>query len=369
MRVGKKLVALRKGIGLAQEVHRDYGVSVWRQAYEMSALRRNQVGVDDYYFYNLFDPATHPTMREKRTYTGWRAFNDEFRHFSDPKLQAVAYHKHLLYRLLGAWGLPVPEIYALYEPRADGFERHRALTTREDLAAFLRTTDRLPCFGKPSNASAGYGGRAIMAREEDGRLRLIDETRVTPEELAADLDVVAQQTGTYLITEFLRNNDQIRAMCGDTTASVRVVMLVRDGVPEFFRAGMMLPAAGAHVSNCQHFATGALFCRVDLDTGEILSAMGHGGPHPEYHTTHPTTGAEIVGHRIECWQELRDVVRDGARAMSPFRMQHWDFALTRRGPVVLEMNFIGDVAGCQLYGPPGLYTEQYLTFRDTNTVW
>jgi hypothetical protein len=41
--------------------------------------------------------------------------------------------------------------------------------------------------------------------------------------------------------------------------------------------------------------------------------------------------------------------------------------LTPRGPVIMEMNFIGDIVACQIHGPPGIYTKQYLSFRDTHT--
>jgi hypothetical protein len=83
--------------------------------------------------------------------------------------------------------------------------------------------------------------------------------------------------------------------------------------------------------------------------------------------THPASGQQLLGRKIEGWPQLRELALDAARAWSPFRMQHWDIALTRRGPVLMEMNFIGGIAACQLHGPPGLYTDQYLTFRETQS--
>ena len=224
----------------------------------------------------------------------------------------------------------------------------------------------LPFYGKPSNAAEGYGGRAVVGRDEDGGLKLITGETADAGTLADDIAAIARETGTYLITEFLANSDELRGLCGDTTASFRIVVLVRDGEPEFFRTSVLLPPKNKHGSNLRG---GSVYCGITPDTGEIYSTLVSPGLHAGFPTHHPDTGARILGHRFTEWPALLDMVRIASRAMSPFRMQHWDIALTNRGPVILEMNYIGNVGGCQFHGPPGLYSEQYLSFRETHKVW
>jgi hypothetical protein len=103
-------------------------------------------------------------------------------------------------------------------------------------------------------------------------------------------------------------------------------------------------------------------CGVDNETGVINRAVWGFGLDAQDVECHPLSDVRLLGHRLACWPAVREMVLEAARALSPFRMQHWDVAMTRRGPVVMEMNFIGGVEGTQFHGPPGLYTEQYRSF-------
>ncbi|MCP4570878.1 MAG: hypothetical protein GY838_00875 [bacterium] len=354
---------LRDGLAKAKRAEREHGISIWQQFREIRALRANHVGVQDYYFYRLFDPVLHPDMVTKLTYGGWRAFSSEFRRYSEKRLQAMAYEKHVFYRLCEAFDVPSPKIHAVYAPTPDCFERHRALTDRNTLGEWLRTTDYLPVFGKPSSACSGFGGRAIMSRDGEGRFHMADDSVVTLDELLDDLEAIAAEiSSTYIFTDYLENHDEIKALAGDTTASYRIIVLVRNGEPELFRTSILIPSTADHVSNVRGGESGTLPCAVDNETGVITKAIWGMGLDAEEVETHPISGVKVLGYRFECWPEVRDMVLRAARAMSPFRMQHWDIAMTTRGPVVMEMNFIGGVEGTQFHGPPGLYTEQYLSF-------
>lgn len=353
---------MRTGYERARRVRRDHGIPVSRQAREILALRRNNLGIKDYYDYRLFDPRLHPTMDEKRTYAGWRAFDTEFRRYSERHLRAMAYEKQIFYRLCEAFGLPAPRIHAVYAPHTDGYERHRALTDRAGLGRWLRDTDLLPVFGKPSSANAGFGGRGIMSREPDGRFRMLDGTVVTLDELLDDLQEITAEVGTYLLTEFLTNDDEIRALAGDITASFRIVVLVRHGEPELFKSVILVPGQAGHVSNYCGGVTGTVPCGIDNATGEIHAALWKFGLDAVEVENHPVSGVRLRGYRFACWPSVREMVIEAARAMSPFRMQHWDVAMTTRGPVIMEMNFIGSVELCQIFGPPGLYSDQYTSF-------
>ena len=217
------------------------------------------------------------------------------------------------------------------------------------------------------NANEGYGAIAVIERETSGNLKLISGEIITPENLAVKINSVANKTGNYLIAEFLKNSDEIKELCGDSVASFRVVMLVRNGEPEFFRALCLLPLFGHTTSNVKGFTTGSIACPISKE-GYIKRAISSVGVNAIEIDIHPDTGIPLIEKKIIGWPALIEMVTQASRAMSPFRMQHWDIALTQRGPVIMEMNFIGSVAGCQIGGPPGLYSEQYLSFRQTHTL-
>ncbi len=362
------LQALREAWVNADWVRRHRGVSLARQMSEILRLRRYGVRLSTYYFYGLFDSDRFPDFATKATYRNWTC-KDEFRRFSDPRLHAVAYHKHIFYRLAQSFDVPVPAIRALYSPRPDGFERHRALTSPEQLADYLATTDEWPLFGKPSNASHGYGALGMLERRADGRILLSTGRESSIEDVVRQIHGYAEATGTYLLCECLEQREDIRRLTGDTVASIRAVVMLRAGRPELLSTTMLLPREKAHVSNVRGLTTGGLSCKIDFATGTITEAISSAGPDTVFETHHPDTGAEVVGHRLDGWSELTAAVLDAARTMSPFRLQHWDAALTTRGPVFLEMNFIGDLEALQLHGPPGLYSEEYTSFAANEKVW
>ncbi|HPF69136.1 MAG TPA: sugar-transfer associated ATP-grasp domain-containing protein [Candidatus Krumholzibacteria bacterium] len=352
----------------AKEVKGRCGVPLNRQFRDMIGLKlTTHLGPADYFRYALFDRERVPDRTAAATFGGWRLF-EEFLHYSKPEVRGLT-HKHPLYRLLASFGLPVPGIRRIYAPTPDCFERNRALATPEQLGHWLLTTDALPVFGKPSNASAGWGAQAITGRRGDGTLEFLDGTTSTVDETVARIDGFARRNGTYLLCELLEQREDMRALCGRCVASLRIVMLVRHGEPEVFRTVILLPTRGQQTSNCRHMATGTVLGRVDPGTGAISRVIRREGPFFEYSPRHPETGAQLDGHVIEGWDEVLGLMHRAALAMAPFRMQHWDVALTTRGPVLMEMNVHGDEGGLQLHGPPGALDEQYLSFAREHRVW
>jgi len=293
-------------------VQSNYHVSALRQLRDIALLKFNRnMGPGDYYLYAMFDKRRFPDDASKLTYGGWRLF-DDFRRFSNRQFQAIA-HKHTLYRLLESFGLPVPRILAIYAPKPDSFERHRALIDLEELEAFLRQDSNLPFFGKPSNASSGYGCLAVTNRDVDSVYRLLDGRRLTLAEVKRFIHSVAMSQGTYLLTELLHPRDDFRRMCGKTVASLRVVMLVRDGNPEIFRAAALIPRQGQQTSNALGLSTGTVMGSIDKDSGIVSEVLSSLGPDYSYSPVHPDTGVRIEGFRIEGWSDVVSVLREASQ--------------------------------------------------------
>lgn len=359
--------SLREAKQNAAFVRDKHGLSMAAQALDLFRLRSQGIGPSDYYKYSLFDRNVFPDQASRKTYRGWR-LQRELRRYVDPRLRSITYEKHLLYRLLPGFGLPCPEIHAVYAPANDSFERHRALKTRAELAAFMRETEHIPLFGKPSSSSHGYGARGVLARVGADRLLLADHSEVSIDDFVADVDHITSHQGTYLLVEMLEPRDDIRKLCGDTLSSIRMVILMRNGEPEIYHCGSLLPPAKAHVSNARGLTTGTLSSRIDPVKGCFQDVICSAGPDRRSQPVHPDTGERIEGFPIKDWPQLLELVFTAARAFSPFRMQHWDLSLTTRGPVLLEMNYVGDIEPLQMHGPPGACTEQYLSFAATHQI-
>ncbi len=364
-----KLQAVIDATGDARWVRRHRQVPLWRQARDLFALKVRGVGAGTYYTHGLFDRQRFPDLDTMLTYRDPTIASREFAHFTLPCLHGLGTRKHLLYRLLPAFGLPVPQIRAIYSPAPDGFERHRALTSPAQLAHYLETTSEMPLFGKPSCWKRGQGARILSERVGPGQLLVPGGRRVSVSSVVDEIHAVATRRGTYLLTELLRPDEASRALCGDTLATLRVVVLVRRGEPEILSAAILLPRQGQQVSNWDGAKRKPLCAAVDPETGRVSGVLSSLGPDRTYTPVHPDTGARVEGHTIAGWDDVQTSVFDAARAMSPFRMQHWDVALTSRGPVFLELELLASELPIQMHGPPGVYREQYLSFARTHKVW
>jgi len=72
-----------------------------------------------------------------------------------------------------------------------------------------------------------------------------------------------------------------------------------------------------------------------------------------------TQGNPVVGIIIPDWEELTERVRKAAAAFPGIRTQSWDVALSNCGPVLIEVNYGGDLNLGQLAYGKGVLDEVY----------
>jgi hypothetical protein len=98
---------------------------------------------------------------------------------------------------------------------------------------------------------------------------------------------------------------------------------------------------------------GNLWCGVDTDTGRIVDAFAlkKGVDRLERISRHPDTGRDVVGFRIPCWDEVRELVLRLAEVFRPQSLIHWDIGVTPSGPVVIEGNMGGSILPTALNRP------------------
>ncbi len=99
---------------------------------------------------------------------------------------------------------------------------------------------------------------------------------------------------------------------------------------------------------------GNLVGRIDLDSGEVDNVVQGVGWRNRSTDCHPDTGGRLRGFRLPDWQATRKLCLACADHFPDLRLQHWDVALTDRGPVILELNVAGGLRTPQIVAPgPG----------------
>jgi hypothetical protein len=82
---------------------------------------------------------------------------------------------------------------------------------------------------------------------------------------------------------------------------------------------------------------------IDASSGRITRVMRGTGLGQRANESHPDTGHPMVGTMLPDWQAVRERVREAAALFPGIRTQSWDVALSDRGPVLLEVNYGGDL--------------------------
>lgn len=330
--------------------------SVLWQLAEIARLRfgETKLGASEYYYYGLFDEAFD--IAEKNKFVGWRMERKIDRALNNKSWRIVANDKLLFYALMAAYKMPYPKILAIYH-RTRHFNGALSLRTTEDTDQFVQNRANYPFFAKPVHGT--YGRGVLLAKEwadETETISLADGQSVTLPRFHALVN--ERWTSGYVFQEVLRPHEAIRKMCGSRLTSVRVVVLLEDGQPAVLQTTWKIPTGKNMSDNFMHGQTGNLLGAVESDSGVVRRVVGGIGHSRKELIAHPDTGALLTGQRLPDWERLIRSCLAGAALFPSLRLQHWDVALSDRGPVILEINVEGSTDLHQLAAGRGFLTDR-----------
>ena len=132
----------------------------------------------------------------------------------------------------------------------------------------------------------------------------------------------------YLIEEVLVQADDIRDFNPGSVNTFRIITIIdKDGNPHIAQAILRM-GNGKEVDN---FCSGGLAAEIDVASGVIktIAVDQYGG---EY-ISHPITNKQIVGYRIEDWQEYCDFCLKLAKVCPQIRFVGWDIIKNNKGQI------------------------------------
>lgn len=373
-RLAERFKEYREWALLARE---QTGKSLHTQFLEILELRNNggQCGISDYYWYKLYDES-YQKGRGAPDFLGW-CLQEKFSLALNPRYAVLpAWDKFVFTQIAAPSGLPVAPIRACYHPASRVSEFLGIhLKSKEEVGAFLRDHSIYPLFGKPAYSQQGYGSAYLASYDP-----------------ASD-SLVQLKGGSIPVNEFLKRLDQSvdrryhKPECGflfqdgfklapeisaltnwSALCGVRVMCLNGpDGISPL-RTFWKIAVPPNQVDNFSMGKYGNLLADVDPATGEVSRMLGGFWPKTEIIPNHPLSGKAIAGFRLPGWSKVLEACRLGGIIFPLMKIQHWDFALTDKGPIILELNDIASTQAAQIHGH-GLLTEKAREFlkRYANT--
>jgi hypothetical protein len=161
----------------------------------------------------------------------------------------------------------------------------------------------------------------------------------------------------YLFQPRIVPHPDWQAVIGDRVSTVRLLVFVTPGGPEIYRALTKIPA-GSNVAD-NFWRAGNMLAAIDAESGRIQRVVTGTGTTHATCNSHPDTGAALIGFQIPCWQSMRELCLAAAAALSAVRLQAWDIAVSKDGPLIVEANIGGDFNLVQLAFGKGIFDSRF----------
>ncbi|TAN78524.1 MAG: hypothetical protein EPN14_06500 [Gallionella sp.] len=309
---------------------------------------KHHLGVEEYYGLEVFDDNIYPGGK-KFDCIGWKASAEIDRQLNHDYWRATANDKVLNYALLQQYGFPIPETFATYSPSKRHIGHELSLDSERELEDFLLDRLQFPVFIKPIHGSYGRGTYSLVSRDAASGCFTDVHGKKIP---LADImkTCLAKQFCGMLFQECLQPHEDVRALIGDTTSCVRVIVAITGGGPKIHMAFWKIARAHNITDNFCMGETGNLLAWMDKDSGIIERVVTGLWPDGAEVAQHPDTGRALPGKELPDWRQAMDMCLSVAGHFPGLKLQHWDVAFCRQGPVLMELNTEADLGVPQFLG-------------------
>lgn len=305
----------------------------------------------EFFYYRLYDPALADAALAR--FVGKAAQNRMHFACNDARWFATCHDKLLWSTILAGAKLTVPDTVAVFG-KTGRFGTSRPLGSEDELRRFIADPGNHPLFCKPVDGINSIGAIRIEGIAGDGLVINGGEERRID-------DIVRFMSSLspagYLLQRVLRPAPALAPITGTAIASIRFLALLTDKEPAIESAVIKLPTRNRVADN--FWRDGNMLAAIDLASGTITRAIVGTGSSLKIIEQEPATGAALIGFALPDFEAAQSLCLRAAVHFGGIRTQSWDVALTADGPVLLEMNFGGDLNLHQLAHNRGILSDAY----------
>jgi len=306
--------------------------------------------------FGLYKPEM--TDAQLSAYAGKRAQQAFNKVYNDNTWYAVTKHKMLFETVMKGGGLPIPQTIAIYDGKGRGAGA-QLLTDPKQLKAFISNAKNLPLFCKPTTGLLSIGSFRIDKVQKDV-LTINGNHEMKSADVCQYMCDLSPKG--YLLQKVLTPNKKLEKLNGNSIASVRFVVLNNQKDAAIHSCVLKLPAPKQVADN--FWRNGAILCSISMTTHKINRAVINSDNDYQLINKNPETGEKIVGFKLPDFDKAMETVLSAARFLPGIRVQSWDVAFTNSGPVLLEVNYGGDMNLSQLASGEGIMNDTFC-----QTLW
>jgi len=276
---------------------------------------------------------------EKWNHLGHRQYEEFLWQLNDPAYRKISQNKLAEKALLETLGLPTPRFRGLFSACAGRCSAGSALKSAKDLELLFLSllsphTTRNFCF-KELEGWAGSGFRPVEVKRINDQVGITDLSDRRAGSIPID-EFIEQfdPKGEYLIEDYIDQHPAYADIHPSSINGYRFWVLNegqgKTGVPF---ANLRFGRKGSLVDN----GADRIMAPINPETGQIDKGYELTLDRPE-HLRHPDTGVPIAGRKMPYFAEARQLAIDSLAVFPHMNFAGVDIAVSKAGPVVLELN-------------------------------
>ncbi|MEM9280142.1 MAG: sugar-transfer associated ATP-grasp domain-containing protein, partial [Pseudomonadota bacterium] len=342
-------------------VVKEYGKSLGGQLKDLVSLciGGNKLTIDEYYKMKLFDDATY-SQKDKKAFAGlmksrriWMAVSEQnpWHGFMDDKYACEV--------LLRGFGLTATKTLAIIGETYPG-GAHNQIVDKESLQGFFSEA-KFPMFGKPVDSNQSLGSARFLKFDANSNMLSISGDR----EISVDQlwDEIANKfSGKYLFQECVESHPVLKSLCGEGLPTIRIVTIDYGNGPEIYRTLIKLTGKDNVADN--FWRKGNMLAPIETESGKMKPALTGFGIDGEFVASHPDTGQAIEGVQIPHWENVKEMALSVSKFLDGARLIGFDIAVSKDGPVLVEVNTGPDFGMLQIAFQEGVLDEKMQAMLD-----
>lgn len=313
---------------------------------------RGKLSANEYFYYRLWEK--NYSAEDKKRFVGKVMQTSLHAACNSVASYMLAADKLVFHTLMRGAGLPVPELLAVAHPSRK-LPGTPSLSTVDQIVDFFRNPKNYPFFIKPIDGKYSLFVVSADAFDEGKGELVLSDGRRNAHELAQEL---LNHAIGYLIQRRLSCHPLLAERFGSPLWSIRLLVLATPSKGAVIHRAVAKIATGKNPAD-NYWRPGNMLGAIRLDDGVVTRVVKGCALDLRVDSPHPDTGQIITGTAIPDWQALKDLCLTAAALMPGIRTQSWDIALTDKGPVLLEVNFGGDLNLVQLSHASGVLDDVY----------
>lgn len=348
------MMGLNKYLQLTLSRHREGHRHFLRQIVEMGLLFVLRGHGPGFYHMAGFWRREIP-WKDKWNHLNAREYRNKVSDLNPRTYHKISQHKVAEKGVLNLFDFPSAKFLGYIHP-INGFDNQgNPLTNAADLTRKIEDWNLTRICFKEEEGHSGHGFRAINIVRQNDTYYFEDLNKLGVLLSIDDFcDNVLNTTtgGGAVIETYLEQHEWYTALNESSVNTLRLWVVQFDGEYPTTRLGYLrIGRAGSLIDNQ---SSGGIVAPIDLDTGIIRAAIDGRATHEKF-AVHPDHGAQIEGGHLPLLAESM-VLAERCLACFPYlRFAGLDIAVSKNGPVVVEMNVVPDREGGAFVDIPTRY--------------